>query len=55
MLWRSLSWEWEEICGILSQEISRNDPLAGTFMRYLVAISEELVLLLDVFGVGSSG
>lgn len=54
MLWRSLSWEWEENCGILSQEISRNDPLTGTFMRYLAAISEELVLLLNAFEIGDS-
>lgn len=54
MLWRSLSWEWEENYGNLSQEISRNDPLTGTFMGYLAAISEELVLLLNAFEIGDS-
>lgn len=54
MLWRSLSWEWEENCGILSQEVSRNALLSGTFMRYLVAISEELTVLLEAVEIEDS-
>ncbi len=54
MLWRSLSWEWEENCGILSEEISRDGPLTGTFKRYLVAILEELIALLNAFEIGDS-